>query len=188
MYFCQNKAAICLNNSPAVVLVVLLYIFNDHFVLYVSNECSFRIWNPGNRESCAVAKRLARGDPPTLASFILFIPLILRILCAMMSFQFERDFISAPGVKFAADNWPLAIAIVIIYLMGIQIGTAQMSKCAKPFDLKYQLAAWNAFLCIFSFIGMCKTVSIKYATFVKLNYQKLTTPPNTFHRSQRYYT
>lgn len=76
-----------------------------------------------------------------------------------MNFQFEREFVSAPGVKFAADNWPLAIAIVIIYLMGIQIGQAQMSKRAKPFDLKYPLAAWNAFLCIFSFIGMCKTVS-----------------------------
>ena len=73
--------------------------------------------------------------------------------------ELERDFKAGPAVKFAAENWPLAIAVVVIYLMGIQIGTKFMSRCEKPFDLKYLLAFWNLFLCVFSFIGMVNTVS-----------------------------
>ena len=76
--------------------------------------------------------------------------------------ELERDFKAAPAVKFAGENWPLAIAVVIIYLMGIQIGTRFMAKCEKPFDLKYLLAFWNLFLCVFSFIGMVNTVSPKF--------------------------
>lgn len=74
------------------------------------------------------------------------------------SFDFERNFQAEPAIKWAAENWLLSIALVIIYMMGIQIGTAQVAKMKEPFDLKYPLAAWNAFLSIFSFIGMCKTV------------------------------
>lgn len=75
-----------------------------------------------------------------------------------VSFDFERNFQALPYVTWAGKNWTLSIAIVIIYLMGIQIGTAQIAKMKEPFDLKYPLAAWNALLCVFSFIGMCKTV------------------------------
>eukprot|EP00128_Syssomonas_multiformis_P002147 Colp12_sorted_trinity150504_noHs@13318 len=72
--------------------------------------------------------------------------------------ELEREFKAGPAVKFAAENWPFAIAVVVIYLMGIQIGTRFMSRCEKPFDLKYLLAFWNLFLCVFSFIGMVNTV------------------------------
>ena len=74
-------------------------------------------------------------------------------------FSYERNFQSSQAIAFAAENWALVSAIVIIYLMAIQIGTAFMARREKAFDLKYLLAAWNGFLCIFSFIGMCKTVS-----------------------------
>ena len=28
----------------------------------------------------------------------------------------------------------------------------------KPYDLRVTIAIWNAFLCVFSFIGMCRTI------------------------------
>ena len=77
------------------------------------------------------------------------------------SFDFERNFVAQPMVNWAAENWKLSIAVVIIYLMGIQIGTAQVARMKQPFNLNYPLAVWNAFLSLFSFIGMCKTVSQK---------------------------
>ena len=75
-----------------------------------------------------------------------------------MSFDFERNHAAEPYVAWSLKNWPLAISIVIIYLMAIQIGTAYIAKLKTPFDLKYPLACWNALLCVFSFVGMCKTV------------------------------
>jgi hypothetical protein len=75
-----------------------------------------------------------------------------------LTFAIERNFSSVEPVAWVARNMPMSFATVIAYLMAIKIGTAFM-ETRKPFDLKYILAAWNAFLCIFSFIGMCKTVS-----------------------------
>jgi hypothetical protein len=80
-----------------------------------------------------------------------------------VSFDFERNFKALPAVTWAGKNWQLSIAIVIIYLMGIQIGTAYVARMKVPFDLKYPLAVWNAFLCVFSFIGMVKTVRGDYS-------------------------
>lgn len=77
------------------------------------------------------------------------------------SFEIERNFKALPAITWAKQNWQLSIAIVIIYLMGIKIGTANVARMKQPFDLKYPLAAWNAFLCVFSFIGMVKTVSTR---------------------------
>lgn len=73
--------------------------------------------------------------------------------------EIVNNYKARPAVEFAAANWPLVIAIVIMYLMAIQIGTRFMAKAAKPFDLKYPLAAWNLFLSVFSFLGMYHTVS-----------------------------
>ena len=75
-----------------------------------------------------------------------------------MYLPFERDFFAGPYVEFAAKNWGLVIAIVVIYLMGIKIGTVAMAKREKAFDLRLPLAAWNGLLCTFSFIGVCRTV------------------------------
>ena len=39
-----------------------------------------------------------------------------------------------------------------------------------PFNLKYQLAIWNAFLCLFSFLGMCRTVPYLVANILENDY------------------
>jgi len=60
-------------------------------------------------------------------------------------------------VKFAANNWALCIGTVIAYIAFITIGTRLMAN-TKAFDLRMSLAVWNAFLSIFSFVGMIKTM------------------------------
>ena len=77
----------------------------------------------------------------------------------MLALPLERDFVPTVMVNFAANNWPLVIGIVLSYVTFISIGSTLMAnKFMKPFDLRLPLAGWNAFLCLFSFIGMCKTV------------------------------
>lgn len=70
----------------------------------------------------------------------------------------EKEFQAQKYIQFAGDNWPLCFALVIGYLVVVFGGKAIMEN-RKPFDLKGPLALWNAALSIFSFIGMCRTVS-----------------------------
>lgn len=76
----------------------------------------------------------------------------------LLALPFERDFHPETTVNFAANNWPLAIGIVVAYVAFITLGSMIMERQEKPFDLRLPLAAWNAFLCVFSFIGMLKTM------------------------------
>ncbi len=70
----------------------------------------------------------------------------------------ERNFKPDVFTSFAANNWWLCFTLVTLYLAGI-FGGRKIMENFKPFDLRLALAAWNAFLCVFSFIGMCRTVS-----------------------------
>jgi len=79
----------------------------------------------------------------------------------LIALPIETDFLPTATVDFAANNWPLAIGIVLAYVAFITVGSMVMDKQAKPFDLRLPLAGWNALLCVFSFIGMLKTVSLK---------------------------
>ena len=75
-----------------------------------------------------------------------------------LALPFEKNFHPLPAVNFAGDNWWLCFTLVAAYLVFI-FGGKMVMENYKPFDLRLPLAAWNAFLCIFSFIGMCRTVS-----------------------------
>ena len=52
--------------------------------------------------------------------------------------------------------------IVTLYMASIYFGKQYMSRRiasgGRRFDLRYTLAAWNAFLCIFSYMGAMRTV------------------------------
>jgi len=76
---------------------------------------------------------------------------------SFMALPMEKSFNPAKYVEFTGNNWPLCIGIVAVYMVFITAGSAIMAKMEKPFDLRLPLAAWNAFLCVFSFIGMLKT-------------------------------
>jgi len=82
----------------------------------------------------------------------------LKYLPTLISTPLENNFKSEYFTDFAANTWPFAIGIVISYLLFITIGSKVMQMVEKPFDLTMTLACWNAFLCVFSFIGMLKTV------------------------------
>jgi hypothetical protein len=74
-----------------------------------------------------------------------------------MMMNFERDFSPHAAVAFAANNWAIPIVCVSAYLLFVIIGPFIM-KNRKPFDLEKPLAAWNGLLCVFSCMGMIKTV------------------------------
>eukprot|EP00388_Colpodella_angusta_P029120 GDKK01015523.1.p2 GENE.GDKK01015523.1~~GDKK01015523.1.p2 ORF type:complete len:277 (-),score=53.86 GDKK01015523.1:401-1204(-) len=76
----------------------------------------------------------------------------------LASLPIETNFLPTATVDFAANNWPLVIGIVLAYVAFITVGSMVMAKQAKPFDLRLPLAGWNALLCVFSFIGMLKTM------------------------------
>jgi hypothetical protein len=81
------------------------------------------------------------------------------IMSASQAFPlpFETSFSPVTMTNFAANNWNLCFGIVGVYMAFCYFGKQYMES-RKPFDLRIPLAAWNAFLCIFSFIGMCRTV------------------------------
>jgi len=70
---------------------------------------------------------------------------------------YEKEFNSNATIDFALNNFWIPITVVIGYMGVCYFGTKIMEK-RQPFDLQMPLALWNAFLCVFSFIGMCKTV------------------------------
>jgi hypothetical protein len=82
-----------------------------------------------------------------------------------LALPFERNFQPHSSTQFAANNWPLCIGFVASYLLFIYFGKMVMDS-QKAFDLRIPLAAWNAFLCLFSFIGMCRTVRFLSQTIV----------------------
>lgn len=70
----------------------------------------------------------------------------------------EKNFSPDAIIDLTANNWPFCIGCVVIYCLVIFLGPIIM-KDRPAFDLRLPLAAWNAFLSLFSFIGMCRTVS-----------------------------
>jgi len=76
---------------------------------------------------------------------------------------YEKSFDPRPFSTWASNNYPVVFGIVAAYLAFLVIGTKVM-KNRMPFDLRMPLALWNAFLCVFSFIGMCRTVPFLMAT------------------------
>ncbi|KAJ1437269.1 putative elongation of very long chain fatty acids protein [Ochromonadaceae sp. CCMP2298] len=77
--------------------------------------------------------------------------------------SYEQNFNPLPAVAFAANNWLVPIAIVTAYILFVFIVPSIMAT-RKPFDLEKPLAAWNGLLCVFSTIGLCKTVPVLLST------------------------
>jgi len=86
-----------------------------------------------------------------------------------LALPIERNFDPENALNFAANNWPLAIGLVVAYMVFITAGSKIMSQM-KAFDLRLPLAGWNAFLCLFSFIGMCRTMPYLLASIMSTSY------------------
>lgn len=70
---------------------------------------------------------------------------------------FEKAFHPEKTVSFAANNHAIPIVMVSLYMAFCYFGQKIMAN-RPAFNLRLPLAGWNAFLCLFSFLGMCRTV------------------------------
>jgi len=82
----------------------------------------------------------------------------------------ETSFNYRPFVNFAASNVVLPFALVSAYLCFCYFGKQYM-ETRKPFDMRLLLAGWNALLCTFSFLGMCRTVPYLLASILSNDYK-----------------
>lgn len=82
---------------------------------------------------------------------------VLKAIPHMFVTEAEKNFDPAVTVEFTASHWNVAIIAVVLYLSMVAFGPGIMST-RKAYDLQYPLAAWNALLCIFSTMGMIRTV------------------------------
>merc|ERR1719486_822316 len=81
----------------------------------------------------------------------------LEEFTSFLAFPFEKNFVTTPYAEFCQNNWPLVLGVLTFYLSFCYFGQKIMAT-REAFNLKYTLAAWNALLCVFSFIGMMRTV------------------------------
>eukprot|EP01038_Epipyxis_sp_PR26KG_P004153 gene4153-5917_t len=94
--------------------------------------------------------------------------------------KFEIDFDPTITVNFTANSWFVPITCVIIYGLFLLIGT-KMMKTMDPFDLKWPLALWNLFLCIFSAIGVWRTAPFLIASLLGKGFEHtICTHPNNY--------
>jgi uncharacterized membrane protein len=82
---------------------------------------------------------------------------VLYTIPNLMATSVEKEFNYKAATDFAANNYPIAIACVSFYLVGI-FGGREVMKRYQPFNLSTSLAVWNAFLSVLSFIGMLRTM------------------------------
>ena len=75
----------------------------------------------------------------------------------LLALPYERTFSPVHITTWAGKHWEIPIIAVVAYLAFCFGGKYIMSNY-NAFDLRLPLAGWNAFLCLFSFLGMCRTV------------------------------
>lgn len=80
--------------------------------------------------------------------------------------DFERDFQFQGGHSWVSTHWNVPVVAIITYLIFCFKGSKEMEPRA-PYDLKMELAVWNAFLSIFSTIGMIRTLPFLLARLVE---------------------
>jgi len=82
----------------------------------------------------------------------------------------ERDFHFHNVWTWVRTNPAVPVVSVVAYLLFCYFGQKYMAD-KKPFDLRYPLAAWNALLSLFSFIGMCRTVPYLLGQLISMPYE-----------------
>lgn len=83
---------------------------------------------------------------------------------------FEEVFHPQIYVDFAQNNRIIVITVVILYLLFCFYGQKLMAG-RTAFGLRLTLAAWNALLCTFSFIGMLRTVPFLLGRLLTESYE-----------------
>lgn len=101
-----------------------------------------------------------------VADFLFTIP-------KLYNHPFEATFDPSETLKFANNNWPLVFGLCAVYLVMVFQGPVLMNSIMKDkgLELKYPLAAWNALLSVFSFIGCSRTVPYLLAQIISTPYR-----------------
>lgn len=102
------------------------------------------------------------------------IPEFLASIPSFLATPAELNFDSSWTLKYAAANYWIPISFVTAYMLFITVGSRVMEKYYKdkPFQLTTSLALWNAFLCLFSFIGMVKTVPMMFSVILTQTFEQ----------------
>jgi len=97
--------------------------------------------------------------PHTTSRGVAFVQLYQRLglLGEYMYAPFEKNYDTNPGTEFTREHWALPLVAVTLYMAAIFFGKKYMAS-RERMDLRYKLAAWNCFLCLFSFAGALRTV------------------------------
>lgn len=93
----------------------------------------------------------------------------------ILNTPWEKNFDPTASIKFANDNWTLCFGLIAAYLLVITVGKSVMDKY-PAFNLRLPLAAWNAFLCTFSFIGMLRTVPYLFGMIMSRSFEDTISP------------
>ena len=82
---------------------------------------------------------------------------MLRRFGEILSTPYENNFVNVGAVNFAREHWRYPVWLGVIYVLFCYFGTKVMVNY-KAVNCRNSLAAWNCALCLFSFIGMWRTV------------------------------
>lgn len=100
--------------------------------------------------------------------------IVYQILYSISSFPHIKatdSFESKQFRDFCANNWQIPIISVVLYLLLIIIGPKVMAQRGNGYELKIPLVMWNAFLCVFSFIGMWKTMPFLLGNILSMSFK-----------------
>ena len=95
---------------------------------------------------------------------------ILKSIANFGVTEFEKDFDFAGPHEWVSTHWNIPIVACVTYLIFCYRGCKDMEN-KKPYDLKMELAIWNALLSLFSFIGMFRTVPFLLARLMEGTYR-----------------
>lgn len=104
---------------------------------------------------------------------------LLYSSCYFLATPFEVNFSKEVGEtiqSWVATNYVIPFSMVSIYMLMIYFGPMYM-KTRQAYDLRIPLSLWNAFLCIFSFIGMCRTVPYLLGNILSKSYEETICSP-----------
>jgi len=96
---------------------------------------------------------------------------VLQRSASILSTPWETRFISTATSEFAKEHYLIPFGIVSVYVL-LAFGGSRIMQDRKAFDLRLPLGFWNAALCIFSFIGMCRTVPVLFASILSRPYEQ----------------
>ena len=78
-------------------------------------------------------------------------------LSQLAAFNAEYNYVNSELIPWLLVNYDIPVLVVVIYLIVCLVGTKSM-RFYRPLEIDFINILWNAMFCVFSFLGMCRTV------------------------------